>query len=75
MRTLEVCLNSLVDLLNSDQDITQTGIDGIMDPYLVGFGAATKQHRDEIAQAFHDRTEPSTRRDIIHVRIMKQIVD
>ena len=43
MRTLEACVNSLDDLLNSDQEATQTSVDGIMDPYLMGFGAATKQ--------------------------------
>jgi hypothetical protein len=74
MGTLEVCLNSLVDLLNSDQEVTQTSVDGIMDPYLVGFGVATKQKRDEVAQAFHDRTKPSDRRDHLHARILKQVI-
>jgi len=74
MRSLEDCLHSLINLLNSDRELTPAPIDDIMDPYLVGFGAATPQKRSEVAEAFHDRTEPSARRDLIYARILKRLI-
>jgi len=74
MQTLEECLRALVDLMNSTRSLTPAPVDDIVDPYLIGFGAQTAEKRMELAKAFHERTEPSERRDLIHARILKAII-
>ena len=75
MYKLEICLKSLLDLLNSDQPLTPPApVDDIVDLYLAGSGRDKAQRRIELADAFHDQTQPSERRDMIYVRILRRII-
>jgi hypothetical protein len=74
VQELDDCVDALVDLLNSDRHLSAAPIDDIADPYLDGSAAQTPLKRSELAVAFHDRTEPSERRDLIFAQILKRIV-
>jgi hypothetical protein len=74
MHTLETSLSALIDLLNSDRPLTPAPVDDIVDPYLAGLGSDKAQRRIELADAFHDKTQPSERRDMIYVRILRRII-
>ena len=75
MYKLEICLRSLLDLLNSDRPLTPPGpLDDIVDLYLAGSGRDKAQRRIELADTFHDQTQPSERRDMIYVRILRRII-
>ena len=73
MQELDDCVDALVDLLNSDRHLSPAPIDDIVDPYLDGSGAQRPLKPSQLAVAFHDRTEPSERRDLIFARILKRI--
>jgi hypothetical protein len=75
MYKLEICLSSLLDLLNSDRPLTPPApVDDIVDLYLAGSGRDKAQRRIELADTFHDQTQPSERRDMIYVRILRRII-
>jgi hypothetical protein len=48
--------------------------DDIVDLYLAGSGRDKAQRRIELADTFHDQTQPSERRDMIYVRILRRII-
>jgi hypothetical protein len=75
MYKLEICLSSLLDLLNSDRPLTPAApVDDIVDLYLAGSGSDKAQRRIGLADTFHDQTQPSERRDMIYVRILRRII-
>jgi muramidase (phage lysozyme) len=63
-------LNRPVEFLDI---FSPASIDDIVDPYLDRSGAQTPLKRGELAEAFHDRTEPTERRDLIFARILNRI--
>jgi hypothetical protein len=60
MYNLEICLRSLLDLLNSDRPLTPPApVDDMVDLYLAGSGPDKALRRIELADTFHRRIHQS----------------
>ncbi|MGC2778220.1 MAG: hypothetical protein WA418_21545 [Bradyrhizobium sp.] len=68
--TFEETLEALLSLAKSDTPLTPAPVDDLVDPYLVGFGTETHTRRQELAEAFSEKAEPTHRSELIHKRIM-----